>query len=135
MSLIGSEYGFSKKIDKKAFTEVMKEYIKEKDIFKNSESVLQGVYTPFQFLINKVKENWGKEDIKTTLKNAISNISKDIFSKLDDSYKAMDIDSDIQITESDFTSFSNIDSLDDFRVKKENIDEKFTKIKERISQK
>jgi len=83
-------------------------------------------------LITKVKENWGKQDLKTILKNAIATVSKDIFSELNDVYENMEIKSDIQITESDLYSFSNIDTPNDLRLKKENIDEKLQKIKIKV---
>ncbi len=47
----------------------------------------------------------------------------------------MGIKLDIQITESDLYSFSNIDTPNDLRVKKENIDEKLQKIKTKVWEK
>jgi hypothetical protein len=101
-------------------------------MFKNSFAILQGVYTPFDFITNEVRENWGKQDLKTILKNAVANVSKDVFSKLDDVYKTMEIDSDIQITESDITSFTDINSPDELKLKRENINQKFQKIEAKI---
>lgn len=135
LSLIWSEYNFTKEIDTQAVEEVQESFIKELDVFKNSEAILQGLYKPFDYLRNKVRENWWKQDLKTILKNAISTVSKEIFSKLEDAYKTMDIKSDIQITESDLYSFSNIDTLSDLKLKKDKIDDKLEKIETKVWEK
>ncbi len=60
--------------------------------------------------------------------------SKGLFDELDDMYKKMNIKSDIQIKESDISSFANINSADELRLKITNVKDKLEKIKAHIQE-
>lgn len=132
MSLIWSSYSFDEEIDKEALWELMNDSENKLEEVKNSFGVLKDFWVSFDTLINEIKQNWWKEDFKEKLKNTISNFSRDIFNNLDDVYKNMWIESNNQIKESDITSFNDINSPNDLRVKLENIKEKTIKIKSQI---
>ena len=132
MSLIWSSYSFDEEIDKESLWELMNDSENKLEEVKNSFGVLKDFWVSFDTLINEIKQNWWKEDFKEKLKNTISNFSRDIFSNLDDVYKNMWIESNIQIKETDITSFNDINSPNDLRMKLENIKEKTIKIKSQI---
>ncbi len=134
MSLIWSSYSFDEEIDKKALAEVMWKGKKELMEVQNSFAVLKGLYKPFDGLLMSARENWWKPNLKDKLNEAVSGFSKGLFDELDDVYKNMNIKSDIQIKESDISSFTNINSADELRLKIINIKDKIEKIKTHIQE-
>jgi len=64
----------------------------------------------------------------------VAGFSKGLFDELDDMYKKMNIKSDIQIKESDISSFTNINSADELRQKITNVKDKLEKIKAHIQE-
>jgi len=128
MNLPWSSYSFNKAIDKQALLDIKEDSINELTGIRNSYAVLKGLYKPFDSFVSSIRENWWKQDLKVILKNAIANFSKDIFSGLNDAYETLGIKSDVQITESDISSFADINSENDLRLKIENIKKKFAKI-------
>ena len=134
MSLIWSSYSFDEEIDKKALAEVMGKGEKELMEVQNSFAVLKGLYKPFDGLLMSARENWWKPNLKDKLNEAVTGFSKGLFDELDDVYKNMNIKSDIQITESDISSFANINSPDELKLKITNIKDKLEKIKTHIQE-
>ena len=132
LGLVGSDYNFSKKIDKEALSSINEINIDKLAGIQNSFAVLKGLYTPFDGLINNIKQNWDKQDLKEVIKGAISNFPRDVFSDTSKMYEEMNIDSSIQITESDMSSFSSVNSPNELRIKIENIQTKFQKIQSHI---
>ena len=70
-----------------------------------------------------------KENLKEKINESVSNFSKNIFSELDDVYEKTGIKSDIQIKESDISSFVDIKSENDLKQKIDNFKNKIEKIK------
>lgn len=134
MSLIWSSYSFDEEIDKNALAEVMGKGEKELMEVQNSFAVLKGLYKPFDSLLMSARENWWKPNLKDKLNEAVSGFSKGLFDELDDVYKNMNIKPDIQIKESDISSFTNINSADELRLKITNVKDKLEKIKTHIQE-
>lgn len=132
MSLVWSNYSFDKEINKEALTNIQDKNINKLKDIQNSFAVLWGVYTPFNNLINEIKQNWNKENLNDVINKAISHFSNDIFSELGEMYETMGIEPNTQINRSDIDSFRNIKSPEELRVKIENIKDKFNKIKIQI---
>lgn len=134
MSLIWSQYSFDEEIDKKALSEVMWKGEQELMEVQNSEAVLKGLYKPFDGLLMSARDNWWKPNLKEKLNESVVGFSKGLFDELDDMYKKMNIKSDIQIKESDISSFANINSADELRLKITNVKDKLEKIKAHIQE-
>lgn len=132
MSLIWSSYSFDEKIDKKTLSKINENSQEQLNDVRDSFLVLKAFGASFDVFLNAVRENFWKEDFKEKLKGAIANFSKDIFSDLDDVYKSTDVKVDEQIKESDISSFADINSPNDLKLKIENIKEKFLKIKSKL---
>lgn len=132
MSLIWSSYSFDEKIDKQAFTEIQENNEEELNDVRDSFSVLKDFGVSFDTLLIAIRENFWKEDFKENLKSVVANFSRDIYSDLEDVYETTEIKSDEQIKESDISSFADIDSPNDLRLKIENVKEKFLKIQSKI---
>lgn len=132
MSLIWSQYSFDEEIDKKALSEVMWKGEQELMEVQNSEAVLKGLYKPFDGLLMSARGNWWKPNMKEKLNESVAGFSKGLFDELDDMYKKMNIKSDIQIKEADISSFANINSADELRLKITNVKDKLEKIKAHI---
>ncbi|XPV67778.1 MAG: hypothetical protein ACNI25_10680 [Halarcobacter sp.] len=54
---------------------------------QNSITILKNVYTPFDSLLNQIKTNWQKQDLKETLKNPLSRFPSSTFANLEKVYK------------------------------------------------
>jgi len=54
---------------------------------QNSITILKNVYTPFNSLLNQIKTNWQKQDLKETLKNPLSSFPSSTFTNLEKVYK------------------------------------------------
>jgi hypothetical protein len=67
--------------------------------------------------------------LKEKINESISSFSKNLFSELDEVYEKTGIKSDIQIKESDISSFADIKSENDLKQKIENFKNKMEKIK------
>lgn len=134
MSLIWSQYSFDEEIDKKALSEVMWKGEKELMEVQNSFAVLKGLYKPFDGLLMSARDNWWKPNMKEKINESVAGFSKGLFDELDDMYKKMNIKDDIQIKESDITSFANINSVDELRLKITNVKDKLEKIKAHIQE-
>ena len=134
MSLIWSQYSFDEEIDKKALSEVMWKGEQELMEVQNSFAVLKGLYKPFDGLLMNARDNWWKPNLKEKLNESVAGFSKDLFDELDDMYKKMNIKPDIQIKESDISSFANINSADELRLKITNVKDKLEKIKAHIQE-
>lgn len=132
MSLNWSSYSFDEKIDKQALSEIKENSQEQLNGVRDSFSVLKGFGASFDMFLNAIREHFWKEDFKEKLKDVIANFSKDIFIDLDDVYQRTDIKSDEQIKESDISSFADINSPNDLKLKIENIKEKFLKIKSKV---
>lgn len=72
--------------------------------------------------------------MKEKLNESVAGFSKGLFDELDDMYKKMNIKDDIQIKESDVSSFANINSADELRLKITNVKDKLEKIKAHIQE-
>lgn len=72
--------------------------------------------------------------MKEKINESVAGFSKGLFDELDDMYKKMNIKDDIQIKESDITSFANINSVDELRLKITNVKDKLEKIKAHIQE-
>ena len=70
--------------------------------------------------------------MKEKINESVSNFSKNIFSELDDVYEKTGIKSDIQIKESDISSFANIKDENDLKQKNDNFKNKIEKIKAQL---
>ena len=134
MSLIWSQYSFDEEIDKKALSEVMWKGEKELMEVQNSFAVLKGLYKPFDGLLVSARDNWWKPNMKEKINESVVGFSKGLFDELDDMYKKMNIKDDIQIKESDISSFANINSVDELRLKITNVKDKLEKIKAHIQE-
>lgn len=134
MSLIWSQYSFDEEIDKKALSEVMWKGEKELMEVQNSFAVLKGLYKPFDGLLMSARDNWWKPNMKEKINESVAGFSKGLFDELDDMYKKMNIKDDIQIKESDISSFANINSADELRLKITNVKDKLEKIKAHIQE-
>jgi len=128
MSLVWSEYSFTENIDKEAFTNINEESIDKLTGIDNSFTILKGLYKPFGGFINQIKQDLWKEDFKQTIKSTISNFSQDIFNGLDEHYETIGIESSMQLSEADITSFSSIDSPSDLQLHIDRITDKFQNI-------
>lgn len=128
MSLIGSSYSFDEKIDKQALEEITADSKDQLSEVQSSYTTLKGAYAPFDSFINEIRENWGKQDLKVVIKNALANFSQDVFSGLTDMYEDMGVNQNIQITEADISSFSDIENPSDLKAQIESIKDKFQKI-------
>lgn len=134
MSLIWSQYSFDEEIDKKALSEVMWKGEKELMEVQNSFAVLKGLYKPFDGLLMSARDNWWKPNMKEKINESVAGFLKGLFDELDDMYKKMNIKDDIQIKESDVSSFANINSADELRLKITNVKDKLEKIKAHIQE-
>jgi septal ring factor EnvC (AmiA/AmiB activator) len=70
--------------------------------------------------------------LKEKINESISNFSKKIFTELDEVYEKTGIKSDIQIKESDISSFADIKSENDLKQKIDNFKNKIEKIKAQL---
>ncbi len=70
--------------------------------------------------------------MKEKINESISNFSKNLFSELDEVYEKTGIKSDIQIKESDISSFTDIKSENDLKQKIDNFKNKIEKIKAQL---
>lgn len=132
LSLIWSEYSFDEEIDKWILEKITLENKDKLDGLQSSFATLKGVYTPFDWLLKNIKANWWKENLKEKINESVSNFSKNIFSELDDVYEKTGIKSDIQIKESDISSFANIKDENDLKQKIDNFKNKIEKIKAQL---
>lgn len=128
MSLIGSEYSFSKDIDLQALTELRADIKVELADIQNGSSILNDFDKSFNSLLWNIWKVWNSENFNDNLHEIIANFSKDIFNELDDVYKNIDIPSDMQIKESDISNLSNINSQSDLKSRIDMIKDKFTAI-------
>lgn len=62
----------------------------------------------------------------------VNNISKEAFNKTDEMYENIGINSNIQLTKADISTFADINSPYDLRAKIESFKERFSKIKSRV---
>ncbi len=129
LSLEWSDYSFDEKIDKGALWELFEKNKNKLENIQNSVTILKGVYTPFDGLLNQIRINWWKQNLKETLKNPLSSFPSATFLNLEKVYKDIWIDSNMQLKESDFLSLKDVKNADELRVKIENIKTKFEKIK------
>ena len=132
MSLVWSEYGFTEKIDKQALTNINEIRIDKLTGIENSFAIFKGLYKPFGGFINQIKQDLWKQDFKQTIKSTISNFSQDIFSGLDEHYETIGIESSMQLSEADITSFSSIDSPSDLQQHIDRITAKFQNIEVQV---
>lgn len=132
LSLEWSAYSFDEKLDKNALWELFEKNKNKLEDIQNSVTVLKGVYTPFDRLLNQIRSNWWKQDLKETLKNPLSSFPSSTFTNLEKVYKDIWIDSNMQLKESDFLSLKDVKNTNELRVKIENIKTKFEKIKLQI---
>lgn len=132
LSLEWSDYSFDEKIDKNALWELFEKNKNKLENIQNSVTILKGVYTPFDALLNQIRTNWWKQDFKEILKNPLSSFPSATFTNLEKVYEDIWIDSNIQLNESDFLSLKDVKTADELRVKIENIKTKFEKIKLQI---
>jgi septal ring factor EnvC (AmiA/AmiB activator) len=70
--------------------------------------------------------------LKEKINESISNFSKNLFAELDEVYEKNGIKSDIQIKESDISSFTDIKSENDLKQKIDNFKNKIEKIKAQL---
>ncbi|MDX9902409.1 MAG: hypothetical protein RBT22_13055 [Aliarcobacter sp.] len=70
--------------------------------------------------------------MKEKINESISNFSKNLFAELDEVYEKNGIKSDIQIKESDISSFTDIKSENDLKQKIDNFKNKIEKIKAQL---
>ena len=132
LSLIWSHYSFDEEIDKQVLEKITLENKDKLDELQSSFATLKGVYTPFDWLLKNIKANWWKENLKEKINESISNFSKNIFTELDEVYEKTGIKSDIQIKESDISSFADIKSENDLKQKIDNFKNKIEKIKAKL---
>ena len=132
LSLIWSHYSFDEEIDKQILEKITSENKDKLDELQSSFATLKGVYTPFDWLLKNIKANWWKENLKEKINESISNFSRNIFTELDEVYEKTGIKSDIQIKESDISSFADIKSENDLKQKIENFKNKIEKIKAQL---
>jgi len=132
MSLLWSSYGFEKKIDIKAMSEINSECTKEINSLQNSLAILKDTYVPFGDLLSQIRQNWNKEDFNEKLQNSISSFPSETFTNLNEIYETHDIDSNIHITQNDITDLANIDNPNELWAKINTIKEKFHKIQEHL---
>ena len=132
LSLIWSHYSFDEEIDKQVLEKITLENKDKFDELQSSFATLKGVYTPFDWLLKNIKANWWKENLKEKINESISNFSKNIFTELDEVYEKTGIKSDIQIKESDISSFADIKSENDLKQKIDNFKNKIEKIKAQL---
>ena len=132
LSLIWSHYSFDEEIDKQVLEKITLENKDKLDELQSSFTTLKGVYTPFDWLLKNIKANWWKENLKEKINESISNFSKNIFTELDEVYEKTGIKSDIQIKESDISSFTDIKSENDLKQKIDNFKNKIEKIKAQL---
>lgn len=132
LSLIWSHYSFDEEIDKQVLEKITLENKDKFDELQSSFATLKGVYTPFDWLLKNIKTNWWKENLKEKINESISNFSKNIFTELDEVYEKNGIESDIQIKESDISSFTDIKSENDLKQKIDNFKNKIEKIKAQL---
>ena len=132
LSLIWSHYSFDEEIDKQVLEKITLENKDKLDELQSSFATLKGVYTPFDWLLKNIKANWWKENLKEKINESISNFSKKIFTELDEVYEKTGIKSDIQIKESDISSFADIKSENDLKQKIDNFKNKIEKIKAQL---
>ena len=128
MSLEWSEYGFTEKIDKQALSDINEESINKLTDIENSFAIFKGLYKPLGGFINKIKQDIWKPNFKEIIQTAISNFSQDIFSGLDEHYETLGIESSMQLSQADITSFSTIDSPSDLQQHIDRITAKFKNI-------
>ena len=132
LSLIWSHYSFDEEIDKQVLEKITLENKDKLDELQSSFATLKGVYTPFDWLLKNIKANWWKENLKEKINESISNFSKNLFTELDEVYEKTGIKSDIQIKESDISSFADIKSENDLKQKIDNFKNKIEKIKAQL---
>lgn len=132
LSLIWSHYSFDEEIDKQVLEKITLENKDKLDELQSSFATLKGVYTPFDWLLKNIKANWWKENLKEKINESISNFSKNLFWELDEVYEKNGIKSDIQIKESDISSFTDIKSENDLKQKIDNFKNKIEKIKAQL---
>lgn len=128
LSLEWSSYCFEKEFNKQALSnleENKNEKIKE---FKRSKTSLKGLYKPFDILVSQVEQSKWEQNFQETLRNSANSFSKNLFEEMDEVYKSIDIDQNIQISESDMHSLLSSKTPEEFNAKKETILEKFKKI-------
>ena len=70
--------------------------------------------------------------MKEKINESISNFSRNLFTELDEVYEKTGIKSDIQIKESDISSFADIKSENDLKQKIDNFKNKIEKIKAQL---
>lgn len=131
-SLVWRKYGFNTDIDKQALLETSNKYENKLQETKNGFAVLEGAYAPFGNLLNTVNKNSENQDIKENLKSWLSNFPKEIFWDLEKVYESLNIDSNIQIKESDFTALLETNSRSELELKLKNIESKYEKMKAQI---
>jgi len=135
LSLKWSSYSFDKEIDKQALNELEHNHNNKLEEVENGFAVLKGVYTPLSSLLNKIWEHWWKEDFKENLKTSISNFPKDTLWNLNEVYENLEIDSSIQLQESDISSLADINSANELKSKVENIKNKLVELKKQLFEK
>lgn len=132
LSLEWSDYSFDKEIDKQALSELKDNHNNKIETYKNSSAILQGLYSPFDDLLNNIKANWNKLDLKENLKSSVANFPNDIFSNINEAYKSMQIDSKDQINQADILSLANANSPTELKTRINNIKEKFVNIQKQV---
>ncbi|MBU1658702.1 hypothetical protein KKG72_06575 [bacterium] len=128
-----SNYSFDKKLDKQALSELENTKDNKVNDIKRSYASLKGLYNPFASLSSKIEQGLSEQNSKESSHDFLNNFPNDIFSEMDDVYETMNIDSNIQITKSDMNSLSDSKTIEEFRAKKENIENKFQKIVTQIN--
>ena len=127
-----SNYSFDKKLDKQALSELENTKDNKINDIKRSYASLKGLYNPFASLSSKIEQGLSEQNSKESSHDFLNNFPNDIFSEMDDVYETMNIDSNIQINKSDMNSLAESKTIEEFRTKKENIENKFQKIANQI---
>lgn len=129
LSLIWSDYSFDEKIDSKILFDVSSKYENNIRDIKNGFAVLKEGYPSLTNLLNNIWASWNKENFFENLKNSVNGFPNDIFWKLDKVYENLEINPDIQLKQIDITSLKDVKTIDELKIKVENIKNKFEKIK------
>jgi len=132
MSLIGSEYSFDKELDTKALTELQTESKEVLGAVQESFALLEGLYKPFDVLLNQIRGIWWKPHFWASLKKLVGAFSKEIFSDLAEMYDDMGIKKESHIKEADIDRLAQSHSVAELKQNIETIKTKFTEIKEQL---
>jgi len=121
-------YYIKDNLDKEAINELTETTQEKLQNINESLGIVNEFWISFETLKNDIWKIWGEDNFNSKLNDLINSYSVEIFWKLEDSYKKLNIPSSLQIDDFEIESLKDINKPEDLRPKLENIEKKLDKI-------